>query len=111
MMAEERDHAMAVIHLRTKGQLTLPKRIRDAVGLGETGTLLAYTEGNEIVLRALPAGGRLHDLVGILPRRPQVDVAKAREDARHERGRQWKQGGRGDLATRSRAEAAAARVR
>jgi AbrB family looped-hinge helix DNA binding protein len=51
-----------------KGQITIPKRLRDRLGL-LPGTLLDFEEdGGRLVGRRLVPADHLDDLIGILPR-------------------------------------------
>jgi AbrB family looped-hinge helix DNA binding protein len=51
-----------------KGQITIPKRLRDRLGL-RPGTVLDFEEaGGRLVGRRLVPADHLDDLVGILPR-------------------------------------------
>ncbi len=53
-----------------KGQVTIPKRLRDDLGI-EPGTTLEFAEeSGRIVMRKAPGGG-IRSLLGILP---QTDV-------------------------------------
>jgi len=51
-----------------KGQITIPKRLRDRLGL-RAGTVLDFEEaGGRLVGRKLVPADHLEELVGILPR-------------------------------------------
>lgn len=62
-----------------KGQVTIPKRLRDSLGL-EPGTVLDFEEANgSLVARRVVKTDPLHELVGMLPR---MDVDGALSDLR-----------------------------
>ncbi|HET9029472.1 MAG TPA: AbrB/MazE/SpoVT family DNA-binding domain-containing protein [Candidatus Aquilonibacter sp.] len=60
---------MPTTTLTTKGQLTLPKEIREALGLREGDRLDVAVEDGHVVM--YPRIKRLQDLRGILPRPPR----------------------------------------
>lgn len=45
---------MERVKVTTDGQITLPKSMRDKLGVGEGGYLEAFFRGNELVFRHLP---------------------------------------------------------
>jgi AbrB family looped-hinge helix DNA binding protein len=62
-----------------KGQITIPKRLRDRLGL-RPGTVLEFEEANgRLVGRKLVAADHLDDLYGILPLPPGGTDAFIRE--------------------------------
>ena len=68
-----------------KGQVTLPKKIRDVLAIREGDTLLVSQRGEEIILRK---GKTLFDLAGVLPHlgvSPEEMIEKALEEAARER--------------------------
>jgi antitoxin PrlF len=51
-----------------KGQITIPKQLRDRLGL-KAGTVLDFEEaGGRLVARKLVPADHLDDLIGVLPR-------------------------------------------
>jgi AbrB family looped-hinge helix DNA binding protein len=53
-----------------KGQITIPKRLRDRLGL-QPGTVLDFEEaGGRLVGRKMVPADHLDEMVGILPRPP-----------------------------------------
>ncbi len=68
--------AMATV--TSKGQITIPKAIRDALGIGERSRLVFVIEGNSA--RLVPIGGRsLTELAGALASErswPGMDAAR-----------------------------------
>lgn len=80
---------MAVVQVLQRGQITIPKALRDQIG-AETGTrLLTYAEGTRIILEVLPQKRSILDLAGILPHRGPVDLEHARREAQADRSRRW----------------------
>lgn len=68
-----------------KGQVTLPKKIRDVLAIREGDTLLVSQRGEEIILRK---GKTLFDLAGVLPDlgvSPEEMREKALEEVARER--------------------------
>jgi len=64
-----------------KGQITLPKKIRDILAIREGDTLLVSQKGKEIILRK---GKTLFDLAGVLPDlglSPEEMIEKALKEA------------------------------
>jgi len=62
-----------------KGQITIPKRLRDRLGL-RPGTVLDFEEaGGRLVGRKLVPADHLDALIGILPRPPGGTDATLRE--------------------------------
>lgn len=61
---------MARVRLSTKGQLIIPKAIREPRGWGEGTELELEEEGDRVVLRAVrPLTTTVDDLLGCLPYR------------------------------------------
>ena len=52
-----------------KGQVTLPKEIRERLGIREGGRLRGQIEGNRMVIAA---GGGIEELLGALPKPKRV---------------------------------------
>jgi antitoxin PrlF len=77
----------------SKGQITIPKAIREALGIGERTELLFVLEGDSA--RLVPIGGRsLVELGGSLPPlREWPGMASAREIYRQERAERLARGG------------------
>ena len=68
-----------------KGQITLPKKIREALRIKEGDALMVFRRGEEIVLRKRKT---LFDLAGTLPDlglSPEEMIEKALEEAARER--------------------------
>lgn len=68
-----------------KGQITLPKKIREALRIKEGDALVVFLRGEEIVLRKRKT---LFDLAGTLPNlglSPEEMIEKALEEAARER--------------------------
>lgn len=62
-----------------RGQITIPKRLRDRLGL-RAGTVLDFEEAEgTLVGRKLVPADHLDDLIGILPRPPGGTDAAIRE--------------------------------
>jgi AbrB family looped-hinge helix DNA binding protein len=70
---------MVTATVTSKGQVTIPKQIREALGLAEHSRLLFVLEGE--TARLVPLGGRsLTELAGSLAAtRPWPGMAEARE--------------------------------
>jgi AbrB family looped-hinge helix DNA binding protein len=49
----------------SKGQVTIPKKVRDALGIAPHDLVEIVLDGTQAVLRPIP--GRLRDIAGILP--------------------------------------------
>lgn len=79
---------MPVVRLLQRGQLTLPKAVRDEAGVAEGDDLVVYVSGKgRVVLEALPHTGSLEELIGIAQPVKPLDVEDARRQARVERTR------------------------
>ncbi len=79
---------MPVVKLLQRGQLTLPKAVRDEAGVSEGDDLVVYVSGKgRIVLETLPRTGSLEELIGIAQPVKPLDVEDARRRARVERAR------------------------
>ena len=70
---------MSVTTLTSKGQMTLPKDVRDDLGLKPGDKLDIIKEGNKYVLR--PRNIRAADLYGILHRPGERPMTPEEEDA------------------------------
>lgn len=70
---------MSVTTLTSKGQMTLPKDVRDDLGLKPGDKLDVIKEGNKYVLR--PRNIRAADLYGILHRPGERSLTPEEEDA------------------------------
>jgi AbrB family looped-hinge helix DNA binding protein len=70
--------------ITAKGQTTIPKKIRDALGLRPGDRVLFVRKGSDVVVR--PLVSTLHDLRGSVPpqRRPE-DFDRVRAEVRRER--------------------------
>jgi AbrB family looped-hinge helix DNA binding protein len=75
----------AVATVTSKGQVTIPKSVRDALGIAEHSTILFVVEDG--MLKVVPVGRRtLAELAGALPAtRPWPGMAVARDEVRRER--------------------------
>lgn len=51
---------MELTKLSTKGQMTIPKKIRELLGLHEGDVLALETDGKRVVLSKLPASDMAH---------------------------------------------------
>jgi len=77
---------MVKAHVSSRGQVALPKEIRERLGLGEGTTLTVRVDGDELILRKAPASswreweGRLKgsDLLGDLTRNRRKELARDR---------------------------------
>lgn len=79
---------MPVVKLLQRGQLTLPKAIRDEAGVAEGDDLVVYVTGKgRVVLEALPRTGGLEELIGTARPVKPLDVEDARRQAQTERVR------------------------
>lgn len=82
---------MELVRVRDRGQITIPRSMREALGLGETGgMLLAYVEDGRLILEPVnrPSGDLL-SIIGLLPSRGDADVREARREAQRERAERW----------------------
>lgn len=59
--------------LTSKGQVTIPKEIRDQLGL-KPGDKVEFTLHNDGILQVVPRRGSIRDLKGILPK-PKVSLS------------------------------------
>ncbi|GAB6875591.1 AbrB/MazE/SpoVT family DNA-binding domain-containing protein [Thermaerobacter litoralis] len=81
---------MAIVKILQRGQMTLPKAIRERVGLEEGDDVLVYVNGEgEIVLYPLPRPRSLKELGSVLKIDRPVDTGEAREAIRASRARRW----------------------
>ena len=62
----------AAARMTSKGQVTVPKEVREALGLGTGDTLLFRVEGERAVVTRIPS---LLELGGSIPVPPDVRVA------------------------------------
>ncbi len=77
---------MAVLKVRQRGQLTLPKEMRSLLSIQENGNLLASVQGNSIILTPLPeTSDDIENLVGLLPPNTGVNLQEARKAAQQDR--------------------------
>jgi antitoxin PrlF len=58
---------MSITTVTTKGQITIPRDIRQSLGLSQGDKVLFILEGDRAVLMPLPKGRQLSDLRGSLP--------------------------------------------
>ncbi len=80
---------MRTVKLLPRGQLTLPKAVREEAGLSEGDDLVVYVAGKgRIVLETLPPPGSLEELIGTVQPVKPLDVEDARRQAQSERTRQ-----------------------
>lgn len=66
---------MAVVKVTRKGQTTIPKEIRDALGISEGDELMVEVRDGAIVMRPLP---RIEELAGKLADYGDVEEIKAK---------------------------------
>ena len=67
--------------ITAKGQLTIPKEIRDALRVGPGDRILFLIEGSKTLL--YPVKGTLLDLRGsVKPKNPPEDLDKVREEVK-----------------------------
>lgn len=79
---------MPVVKLLQRGQLTLPKAVRDEAGVAEGDDLVVYVSGKgRVVLEVLPRTGGLEEIIGIAQPVKPLDVGDARRQVRTERAR------------------------
>jgi len=79
---------MPVVKLLQRGQLTLPKAVRDEAGIAEGDDLVIYVTGKgRVMLEALPRPAGLENLIGIVRPVKTLDVEDARRQAQIERVR------------------------
>ncbi|MBP6964727.1 MAG: AbrB/MazE/SpoVT family DNA-binding domain-containing protein [Armatimonadetes bacterium] len=57
---------MSVAKVTRKGQITIPKDIRDSLGISDEDHVVIVVDGNTAILRAVPRS-RLSELKGRLP--------------------------------------------
>jgi len=55
---------MQMVKILPKGQITLPKKIRESLGVHEGDSLIIEKTGGEIILKK---GKTIHDFMGSLP--------------------------------------------
>jgi len=80
---------MLKARVSSRGQIALPKEVRDQLGLGEGTSLTVRVEGNEVILRKAPPGswrdweGRFKgsDLLKDLARNRRKELARDRKRA------------------------------
>lgn len=68
---------MEIATVTSKGQVTIPKKIRDALGLKEGERLYFHVVGGE--LRAQLRRGRAADLVGLLKEEAREPLSRQQE--------------------------------
>jgi AbrB family looped-hinge helix DNA binding protein len=84
-----RDEVVTMLKARlsSRGQLALPKEVRDQLGLGEGSFLTVRVEGDEVILRKALIGGwrdwegrfKGSDLLGDLARNRQKELTRERK--------------------------------
>jgi AbrB family looped-hinge helix DNA binding protein len=78
---------MQAVKVLPKGQITLPKKIRDHLGINIGDALVIEEEKDSIVIKK---GKTIHDIIGVLPS-PGIPIAelieKAAEEAMKERAK------------------------
>lgn len=84
--------ASAVATMTSKGQVTIPKAVREALGIEKQDQLLFIVEGDE--LRVVPLRRRdLSDLFGALASdRPYAEHDEVRQSVRRELGERMARG-------------------
>ncbi|SFV05178.1 AbrB/MazE/SpoVT family DNA-binding domain-containing protein [Alicyclobacillus macrosporangiidus] len=62
-----------------QGQITVPAKVRSALGVKEGDAILFYVEGDQVVVKGAPKR-KLSSIIGVLPKpnRP-LDMAAVRE--------------------------------
>jgi AbrB family looped-hinge helix DNA binding protein len=78
---------MLKAHVSSRGQVALPKEVREQLGLGEGTSLTVRVAGDEVILRKAPAGswkdweGRFKgsDLLGDLARSRRRELVRDRK--------------------------------
>ncbi len=84
---------MSIATLTSKGQITIPKQIRQALGLAEGDRMLFVIEADRAVIVPLPKSCRLSELYGILPAtRPYPGHDAIREQLGKELGERIQRG-------------------
>jgi len=77
---------MIGMKVTAKGQTTIPKPIRDALGLKPGDRVLFVRKKDEVLLK--PVSGSLRELRGsVTPRRKPEDFAQARDEVKRVRGK------------------------
>jgi len=78
---------MQAVKVLPKGQITLPKKIRDRLGINIGDALVIEEEKDSIVIKK---GKTIHDIIGVLPS-PDITIAelieKATDEAMKERAK------------------------
>jgi len=78
---------MLKVHVSSRGQVALPKEIREQLGLEEGASLIVRVEGDEVILRKAPAGSwrkwesrfKGSDLLGELTRSRRKELVVGRQ--------------------------------
>lgn len=79
---------MNIVTILQRGQLTLPKPIRERAGITEGDDLFVYVNAEgQVVLQVLPKPGSLLDMIGTVKPLKPLDLNDARRKAHAERGR------------------------
>lgn len=74
------------VKLGKKGQITIPKKIRDEDNFEENDTfIVTHTPGGDIVMRKIATEDPIDQALAILDRVPHFDWRKAWEEVREER--------------------------
>lgn len=80
----------AVAKITSKGQLTIPKSVRDALELHAGDSVVMALDNGQVILRKIP---NLLDLAGSVPVPSDVrgaDWERIRRETRLRRGRAWR---------------------
>lgn len=71
---------MSTSTITRKGQVTIPKEIRDSLGIKEGDRLFFVQRGDEVILKVLQ--GTILDLKGSVPVRARQDFDKVRRQVK-----------------------------
>jgi AbrB family looped-hinge helix DNA binding protein len=71
-----------------KGQVTIPKKVREALSIKEGESVMFQIEGDHAILK--PIKNSLQNFYGILPAtRPYENTEEVRKDVRSKRGKRF----------------------
>jgi len=84
---------MSITTITAKGQITVPKEVREALRLGQGDKVLFVVENDRAIMMPLPRRRNLSELCGVLPAtRPYAGHEKIRREIQADLGERIERG-------------------